>query len=81
MKVFEQFRIAGYGDVGKAENAHKKLLSHLSDLTKATKQKNYSFVLARFDKLSVEFAFAKALEEAQKQEESSKNTDDNGKWN
>lgn len=78
MKVFEQFRIAGYGDVGKAELAHKKLMSHLVDLTRATKKKNYSFILARFDKLSVEFAFATAL--VADQEESDKTKSNSDKW-
>ena len=76
MKQFEEFMISGYGDLGDPETAHKKLVGNVTEILKALKKENYTYVLSRFDKKSVEYAFAERLQKAQ-QEASEKSK---GRW-
>lgn len=79
MKRLEEFRIPGYGDMSDPKTAHKKLLGNIKEIYDALKKENYSYILARFDKRSVEYAFAFELDKLQK-EAQAEATKDDGKW-
>lgn len=66
MKTFESFRVAGFGDMGDAKTAEKKLVKNVEEIYKAVKKGNYKVVMSRFSKSSVEYAFAKALEDSKR---------------
>lgn len=66
MKTFESFRVAGFGDMGDADKANKKLVKNIELIYKSVKKGNYKVVLSRFSESSVEYALAKALEDSKK---------------